>query len=99
MTRRGRERVPACSDLSRWCCGFGLAHFLSFFSFLLLLLFVLRAQFLLVDFMAKLKMRLLLAAMSSAICALLLFSIPTGKTWKQAAGGGRMGFGKCRGHG
>ena len=89
MTRRGRERVPACSDLSRWCCGFGLAHFLSFFSFLLLLLFVLRAQFLLVDFMAKLKMRLLLAAMSSAICALLLFSIPTGKTWKQAEGGGR----------
>ena len=88
MTRRGRERVPACSDLSRWCCGFGLAHFLSFFSFLLLLLFVLRAQFLLVDFMAKLKMRLLLAAMSSAICALLLFSIPTGKTWKQAEGGG-----------
>ena len=89
MTRRGRERVPACSDLSRWCCGFGLAHFLSFFSFLLLLLFVLRAQFLLVDFMAKLKMRLLLAAMSSAICALLLFSIPAGKTWKQAEGGGR----------
>ena len=92
MTRRGRERVPACSDLSRWCCGFGLAHFLSFFSFLLLLLFVLRAQFLLVDFMAKLKMRLLLAAMSSAICALLLFSIPAGKTWKQAAGGGRILF-------